>query len=72
MSTSPTQPACEAIAKLPDGFYWFKGDSESPNEWGVIHRLEGKSWGVGHSRPVRDDEWEDQIKFYPAIPPITP
>ena len=52
--------ASEAVAKLPDGFYFFK-DPDYPKSWGMIERLEGRTWRIGEARPLPDDDWDDRV-----------
>lgn len=63
-----TGSASEAVAKLPDGFYFFK-DPDFPGIWGIIARLEGRTWRIGEARPMPDNDWDDGVTFYPALSP---
>ncbi len=62
--------ASEVVAKLPDGFYFFK-DPDFPGIWGMVERIEGRTWRIGEARPMSDNDWDDAVTFYPALPPNT-
>lgn len=63
-SISPPK-ASLVVATLPDGYYWFRDG----NQFGIIDRIGGKTWRIGESKPMRDEEWDDAVIFHLLLPP---